>query len=449
MAIENKQRKLPFSLEAEQSVLGSILVDPQKISEIASLISVEDFYLEEHREIFSSMQKLFLQSKEIDIVLLMDALVQEGVYDLEQSKSYIRTIAEIVPSSENVKDYATIVRDKALLRKLIEVCGDITDDAFAEQDSASNIINSAESKVFAIAQTKEQKDFAHIRDVLIETYRQIQEIAENKGDVGGVPTGFSGIDQVLVGLGKSDLVLVGARPGMGKTSFCLNVASNIARSTKKAVAIFSLEMSASQLVSRMLSSEAMVDSTALRSGRLSNDDWKKLAQASSFLSECDILIDDTTGITVTGMKAKLRRVKNLGLVVIDYLGLMQSDRKIENRVNEVAEISRNLKVLAKELNVPVICCAQLSRGPESRNDKRPMLSDLRDSGAIEQDADIVLFLYREEYYKSDPEKQNTAEVIIAKNRHGSTGNVPIGWLGQFTKFTTIDSTRDDAGGGSK
>jgi replicative DNA helicase len=443
MAIENKQRKLPFSLEAEQSVLGSILVDPQKISEIASLISVEDFYLEEHREIFSSMQKLFLQSKEIDIVLLMDALVQEGVYDLEQSKSYIRTIAEIVPSSENVKDYATIVRDKALLRKLIEVCGDITEDAYSEQDSASNIINSAESKVFAIAQTKEQKDFAHIRDVLIETYRQIQEIAENKGDVGGVPTGFSGIDQVLVGLGKSDLVLVGARPGMGKTSFCLNVASNIARSTKKAVAIFSLEMSASQLVSRMLSSEAMVDSTNLRSGRLSNDDWKNLAQASSFLSECDILIDDTTGITVTGMKAKLRRVKNLGLVVIDYLGLMQSDRRIENRVNEVAEISRNLKVLAKELNVPVICCAQLSRGPESRNDKRPMLSDLRDSGAIEQDADIVLFLYREEYYKSDPEKQNTAEVIIAKNRHGSTGNVPIGWLGQYTKFTTLDAARVD------
>ena len=441
MAIENNQRKLPFSLEAEQSVLGSILVDPQKISEIATLISVEDFYLEEHREIFSAMQKLFLQSKEIDIILLMDALVQEGVYNLEESKSYIRTIAEIVPSSENIKDYATIVRDKALLRKLIEVCGDITEDAYGEQDTASNIINSAESKVFAIAQTKEQKDFAHIRDVLIETYRQIQEIAENKGDVGGVPTGFSGIDQVLVGLGKSDLVLVGARPGMGKTSFCLNVASNIARSTKKAVAIFSLEMSASQLVSRMLSSEAMVESTNLRSGRLSNDDWKKLATASSFLSECDILIDDTTGITVTGMKAKLRRVKNLGLVVIDYLGLMQSDRRIENRVNEVAEISRNLKVLAKELNVPVICCAQLSRGPESRTDKRPMLSDLRDSGAIEQDADIVLFLYREEYYKADPEKQNTAEVIIAKNRHGSTGNVPIGWFGQYTKFTTIDATR--------
>ena len=445
MAIENNQRKLPFSLEAEQSVLGSILVDPQKISEIATLISVEDFYLEEHREIFSAMQKLFLQSKEIDIVLLMDALVQEGVYNLEESKSYIRTIAEIVPSSENIKDYATIVRNKALLRKLISVSGEITEDAYAEQDDAARIIDSAESKIFAIAQTKEQKDFAHIRDVIIETYRQIKEVADNKGETAGTPTGFSGLDRVLVGLGKSDLVLVGARPGMGKTSFCLNVASNVARSTKKAVAIFSLEMSAEQLVSRMLSSEALIESTSMRSGMLSADDWNKLAQASSYLSECDILIDDTTGITVTGMKAKLRRVKNLGLVVIDYLGLMQSDRRIENRVNEVAEISRNLKILAKELNVPVICCAQLSRGPESRTDKRPMLSDLRDSGAIEQDADIVLFLYRDEYYNNDPEKQNTAEIIVAKNRHGSTGTVPVGWFGQYTKFTTLDDSRGGEG----
>ncbi len=445
MAIENNQRKLPFSLEAEQSVLGSILVDPQKISEIATLISIEDFYLEEHREIFSAMQKLFLQSKEIDIILLMDALVQEGVYDLEQSKSYIRTIAEIVPSAENIKDYANIVRNKALLRKLIDVSGEITEDAYAEQDDAARIIDSAESKIFAIAQTKEQKDFAHIRDVIIETYRQIKEVADNKGETAGTPTGFSGLDRVLVGLGKSDLVLVGARPGMGKTSFCLNVASNIARSSRKAVAIFSLEMSAEQLVSRMLSSEALIESTSMRSGMLSADDWNKLAQASSYLSECDILIDDTTGITVTGMKAKLRRVKNLGLVVVDYLGLMQSDRRIDNRVNEVAEISRNLKVLAKELNVPVICCAQLSRGPESRTDKRPMLSDLRDSGAIEQDADIVLFLYRDEYYSNDPEKQNTAEIIIAKNRHGSTGNVPVGWFGQYTKFTTLDDSHGGEG----
>ena len=441
MAIENNQRKFPFSLEAEQSVLGSILVDPQKISEIAAQISVEDFYLEEHREIFSAMQKLFLQSKEIDPVLLMDALVQEGVYDLTESKSYIRTIAEIVPSSENIKDYAEIVRNKALLRKLIAVCGEITEDAYAEQDDAVNIINGAESKVFDIAQNKEQKDFEHIRDVLLETHRQIHEVAQNPEESRGVSTGFSAVDNVLIGLGKSDLVLVGARPGMGKTSFCLNVATNIAHKTQKAVCIFSLEMSATQLVSRMLSSEALIESGVLRSGKLTTEDWNKLAHASSYLAECDIYIDDTTGITVTGMKAKLRRVKNLGLVVIDYLGLMQSDRKIDNRVNEVAEISRNLKVLAKELNVPVICCAQLSRGPESRTDKRPMLSDLRDSGAIEQDADIVLFLYRDEYYKEDPDKQNVAEVIVAKNRHGSTGKVDVGWFGQYTKFTTLETDR--------
>ncbi len=443
MAIEKSQRKLPFSLEAEQSVLGSILIDPEKISEVATLLSCEQFYLEEHQEIFSAMQKLFLQSKDIDPVLLMDALVQEGVYDLEQSKSYVRTIAEIVPSAENVQDYAQIVRSKALLRKLIDVCGEIIEDAYGEQDEAEAIIDSAESKIFAIAQTKEQRDFAHIRDVIIETYRQIKEVSENREEAMGVPTGFSGIDNLLVGLGKSDLVLVGARPGMGKTSFALNVATNIARKTGKATCIFSLEMSSSQLVSRMLSSEALIESGTLRSGMLTADDWNKLAHASSFLSECDILIDDTTGITVTGMKAKLRRVKNLGLVVIDYLQLMQSDRHTDNRVQEVAEISRNLKILAKELNVPVICCAQLSRGPESRTDKRPMLSDLRDSGAIEQDADIVLFLYRDEYYNSDPDKQNTAEVIVAKNRHGSTGKVDVGWFGQYTKFTTLDDTRSE------
>ncbi len=443
MAIEKSQRKLPFSLEAEQSVLGSILIDPEKISEVATLLSGDDFYLEEHREIFSAMQKLFLQSKDIDPVLLMDALVQEGVYDLEQSKSYVRTIAEIVPSAANIKDYAQIVRNKALLRKLIDVCAEITEDAYGEQDEAEAIIDSAESKIFAIAQTKEQRDFAHIRDVIIETYRQIKEVSENREEAMGVPTGFSGIDNLLVGLGKSDLVLVGARPGMGKTSFCLNIATNIARKTNKAVCIFSLEMSSTQLVSRMLSSEALIESGTLRSGTLSADDWNKLAHASSFLSECDILIDDTTGITVTGMKAKLRRVKNLGLVVIDYLQLMQSDKNTDNRVQEVAEISRNLKILAKELNVPVICCAQLSRGPESRTDKRPMLSDLRDSGAIEQDADIVLFLYRDEYYNSDPEKQNTAEVIVAKNRHGSTGKVDVGWFGQYTKFTTLEENRSE------
>ncbi len=434
-------RKLPFSLEAEQAVLGSILIDPERISDVATMISSEDFYLEEHKSIFSAMQKLSLQSRDIDPVVLMDALVQEGVYDIEQSKKYIRTIAEIVPSSLNVKDYAKIVKDKSLLRQLISVCGEITDTAFAEQDAAERIVDSAEAKIFAIAQTKESHDFAHIRDVILDTYKNIKEIATNPESAAGAPTGFSDLDKVLVGLGAGDLVIVGARPGMGKTAFALNLATNIARSSRRSVCIFSLEMSKEQLVQRMLSSEALVESTALRSGNLTPDDWNKLAKASAFLSECDIYIDDTTGINVTGMKAKLRRMKNLSLVVIDYLQLMQSDRKIDNRVQEVSEISRNLKLLAKELKVPVICCAQLSRTNETRKDRRPMLSDLRDSGAIEQDADMVMFLYRDEYYEKDQEG-NVAEVIVEKNRHGGRGTVKLNWFGQYTRFSTMTNMEE-------
>ena len=273
-------------------------------------------------------------------------------------------------------------------------------------------------------------------------YNNLHELSVNPDAAHGTPTGFSGLDRVLVGMGNSDLILVGARPGMGKTSFALNIATNVAQSMRKKVCVFSLEMSAEQLVSRILSSEALVDSHELRSGKLSSDSWEKIADASSRLAGCDILIDDTSGLTVTEMKAKLRRVDNLGLVIVDYLQLMQSDRRIDNRVQEVAEISRSLKIMAKELSVPIICCAQLSRGPESRTDKKPMLSDLRDSGAIEQDADVVMFLYRNEYYKTDAtpgenDSANIAEVIIAKNRHGSTGTVKMGWIGQYTKFRTI------------
>ena len=282
--------------------------------------------------------------------------------------------------------------------------------------------------------------------MLQDVYSHLQELRTNAEATQGTKTGFSALDRVLAGMGKSDLVLVGARPGMGKTSFALNIATNVAKQTGKAVCIFSLEMSAEQLVNRVLSSEALVNSYALRTGDLTPEDWEHLAVASGQLSGCDILIDDTSGMTVTAMKAKLRRVKNLGMVVIDYLGLMQGDKHNDNRVQEVSEISRALKIMAKELMVPVVCCAQLSRGPESRTDKKPMLSDLRDSGAIEQDADTVIFLYRSEYYKTgEATDQNTsiAEVIIAKNRHGSTGTVNMGWNGQFTKFLTIEDDRGD------
>ena len=435
---------MPFSLEAEQSVLGAILIDPTCMDHLAGILSAEDFMLEEHKDVFSAMQKMYLRSKTIDVVTLLDELVRDGVYDEAGGKDYIRLISEIVPSAANVKDYAEIVRDKSMLRALISACDDITAMAYSEQEDTAHLVEMAEQKIFAVAEGRENKGFTHIRDALVQVYDRLHLLAENKTEALGMPTGFSGLDRVLVGLGKSDLVLVGARPGMGKTSFAMNLATHAAITTKKTVCIFSLEMSAEQLVSRVMSSEALIDSYRLRSGELTDEDWGKLAHAASRLSNCDILIDDTVGLTVTGMKAKLRRTKNLGLVVIDYLQLMQSDRRIDNRVNEVAEISRGLKLLAKELQVPVICCAQLSRGPESRTDKRPMLSDLRDSGAIEQDADIVLFLYRDEYYKSEKdEPQNIAEVIVAKNRHGSTGNVKMGWFGQYTKFATLEEDRQE------
>ncbi len=439
-------RQLPFSMLAEQSLLGSILVDPESFNEIADLVSMSDFYIEDNQQIFSAMHSLFLTSHEIDVVTLIDTMVQKGIYTQSKSEEYIRTIAEVVPSALNVKDYARIVKEKSVLRQLIGACEEVSSIAYSERDDVSHIIDDAENRIFAIAQGKDTKNFRHIREVIGDVYASLHEKSLHEEGAQGTSTGFSGLDKVLAGMGDSDLVLVGARPGMGKTSFCLNIATNVASQTKKTVCIFSLEMSAEQLVNRIISSEAMVDSYAMRTGELKDEDWESIARTTSHLAQCDILIDDTSGITVTGMKAKLRRVKNLGLVVIDYLQLMQSDSRIDNRVQEVAEISRAMKIMAKELMVPVICCAQLSRGPESRTDKKPMLSDLRDSGAIEQDADVVMFLYRDEYYKvnesSDPNsdaESSVAEVIVAKNRHGSTGTVKMGWIGRYTKFRTIVS----------
>ena len=439
------QRNLPCALEAEQSVLGSILIDPNCFADLTEILRAEDFYLEEHGEIFYAMYDLFSKSREIDLVTLIDTLVSRGVYNEEESKKYIKIIAETVPSAANVLDYAQIVKEKSLLRSLIGASDEIREMAFSAQGEVKDIIDSAEQKVFAIAQGSENKGFVHIREAISRTYARLDLLARDKAAASGTPTGFSALDRTLVGLGEGDLVIVGARPGMGKTSFCMNLATNIAKSTKKNVCVSSLEMSAEQLASRMLSSEALVDSYAIRSGELTSEQYKQLADAAAELSESNILIDDTTGITVTRMKAKLRRVKNLGLVVVDYLQLMQGEgRRTDNRVLEVGDISRGLKILAKELKIPVICCAQLSRGPESRTDKRPMLSDLRDSGAIEQDADIILFLYRDEDYKEPgPGEQSVAECIVSKNRHGSTGTVKLSWIGQFTKFLTQEVTRED------
>ena len=444
-------KKMPFSLIAEQSLLGSVLIDPDAFNEIADMVSSTDFYITEHTQIYLAMHELFLTNSEIDIVTLIDTLVRKGIYDKSGGEDYIRTLSQVVPNALNVKDYAKIVKEKSILRSLIQVCGDISDVAYREHESTTHIIDYAENKIFEIAQGRDTKNFRHIRDVLTSVYENLQALSTNAESVQGTKTGFSGLDSVLAGMGKSDLILVGARPGMGKTSFTLNIGTNVAIQTKKKVCIFSLEMSSEQLVSRILSSEAMIDSYAMRSGNLKPEEWDKLAEAASRLAGSDILIDDTSGITVTEMKAKLRRVDNLGLVIVDYLQLMQSDRRSDNRVQEVGDISRAMKIMAKELMVPVICCAQLSRGPEQRNTKKPMLSDLRDSGAIEQDADVVMFLYRDEYYKTDEapveNDGNICEVIIAKNRHGSTGTVKMGWIGRYTKFRSLADENEVPGNG--
>lgn len=445
----NIVKQMPVSVEAEQALLGSLIVNPDSFDKVGGIITAEDFFVEEHKHIYNTLWKMYSQSKTIDVVTLVNGLVELGYRDEAGGIQYVSLIAESVPSTSNVKDYARIVKDKSMLRKLITICGNISDEAYAESTEVKNIVDNAEQMIFDLSHNSDTKEFRHIRDVLQNVYKDIEFLSENKGAVTGSKTGFSGVDRMLVQMGKGDLVIVGARPGMGKTSFALNIATNVAKSSGKSVAIFSLEMSAEQLVTRIISSEALVDSHVLRTGQLQPEHWDNIADVITSLSGCDIYIDDTSAITSTEMKSKLRRISNLGLVVIDYIGLMQSTSNTDNRAQQVGEISRNLKIMAKDFGVPIICCAQLNRGTESRPGagKRPTLADLRDSGSIEQDADIVLFLYRDEYYKDisgasgedgDAESANTAEVIIAKNRHGSVGNVKMGWIGQFTKFRTLE-----------
>jgi replicative DNA helicase len=444
---------MPVSIEAEQALLGSIITSADAFDLISGHISVDDFYLDEHKHIYASLLKMYAQSKKIDAVTLVNALVESGLRDEAGGIQYISLISQTVPSTANVKDYAKIVKDKSTLRRVINICDEVSNDAYAEND-VRTLVDSAEQKIFDISNNNQAKDFRHIRDVFQNVYRDIEVASENKGAVGGRKTGFSDLDDMLVQMGAGDLIILGARPGMGKTSFALNIATNVAKSSKKSVAIFSLEMSAEQLVTRILSSEAMVDSHSLRTGMLKPEHWDSIADVINELSGCEIFIDDTSAISTTEMKSKLRRVPNLGFVVLDYIGLMQTTSNSDNRAQQVGEISRNLKIMAKDFGVPILCCAQLNRGTESRPGvgKKPTLADLRDSGSIEQDADIVLFLYRDEYYKDisgikgeadSVDSANIAEVIVAKNRHGSVGNVKMGWNGQFTKFMSLDTRFDN------
>ncbi len=438
-------KKMPFSMIAEQALLGSVLIDPESIRNIADTVSDSDFYVTEHQQIFAAMLRLFSTSSQIDVITLIDDLVRDGVYDKSGGENYIRMLIDSVPSALNIRDYAKIVKEKSLLRRLVEAGEDIAERAYSEQDSVGDLLDYAGNKIYSIAQGRDDRNFITIDKVLMQVYEHLHQLQTDPGASQGTKTGFSDLDNVLAGMGNSDLILVGGRPGMGKTSFAMNIATNVALKTHKKVAIFSLEMSAEQLATRMLASEALVSSYALRTGNISDDDWTRLAGAVDRLSGSRILIDDTPGISVTGMKAKLRREGDIGLVIIDYLQLMQGEKHTDNRVQEVADITRGMKLMAKELNVPIICCAQLSRGPEGRQDKKPMLSDLRDSGSIEQDADTVLFVYRDEYYKTSedagPDKNSIdiVECIVAKNRHGSTGSVKLSWSGTYTLFRSIEN----------
>ena len=433
---ELKARQQPQSLEAEQAVLGSILIDSRCVADVIGVVRPEDFYLQQNREIFETIYTMFNFSQSIDPVTVLDKMRELGVYQ-DNSRDYILQLMEITPTAANAVRYANIVREKAMLRGLGEAASDISEMVNDQVGTPSEILETAEKKIYALRKGERTDSLEHIGTVLHRYFDHLTELSQSDSPIPGLSTGLRDLDTKINGLNKSDLCLIAARPAMGKTSFALNIGLNVAKKYKMTVAFFSLEMSREQLAMRLVSGESFVDSQKLATGKLTEDEWSKLCMASSALSQTDIRVDDNPSITVAEMNAKLRRLDNLGLVIIDYLQLMQGSgygKSDGNRVNIVSDISRSLKIMAKELNVPVICLSQLSRGPEGRTDKRPMLSDLRESGAIEQDADEVLFLYRDDYYNPDSEEKNVAECIVAKNRHGEVGTVKLQWLPQYTTF---------------
>ena len=439
---------LPYSPEAEQSVLGAVLLDSSCLDRIAEILPrAEYFHLANHRMIYDAMLEMFTLGQPVDFVTVLDKLKQNPAFDQVNGKTYLLQLAQIVPSVSNVETYAGIVRDKYDIRTLITTARDILEEASEGGDDAATLLDSAEQRIFDIRRGKNMQGLQRINEVIIETFDRLDLLNSPDSDqFKSISTGIRDLDETITGLNRSDLILLAARPGMGKTSFALNVALNVAKSEKKTVAMFSLEMSREQLATRLLSSEACVENTRLVTGSLRETDWEKIAAAAGVLNRVDIRIDDNPMLSVADMNAKCRRIDSLGLVVIDYLQLMTSasgGRSGENRQQVVSEMSRMLKVMAKELNVPVICLSQLSRANEKRDDKRPMLSDLRESGAIEQDADIVMFLYRDDYYNEDSEKRNIAECIVAKNRHGETGKVELRWMPEYTTFATLENRYDE------
>lgn len=443
---------MPYSPEAEQAVLGAMILDSNVFDKVVDHIKSADyFYVALHKMIFATMQEMINFGAAIDFVTLLEKLKQNKAFDEATGKTYLMDLVNNCPSISNAEAYAEVIADKYNIRRLITAAREIIDDATAGEDEPSVLIDSAEQKIFEIRRGNERSGLENIKSVVLQTFDRLDSLNKETDDsMKPIPSGIGDLDRVITGLNRSDLILLAARPGMGKTSFALNIARYVACTAKKTVAFFSLEMSKEQLASRLLSTEALISGTKLRTGKLSEEEWSRLIPASDVLSNSELYLDDTPGITITEMKSRLRRLHNLDLVVIDYLQLMASGKRIDNRVQEISEITRNLKILAKEMNVPVITLSQLSRASEKRDDHRPQLSDLRDSGSIEQDADIVLFLYREGYYAdksadnaaAQTSDMNSGECIVAKNRHGEARSVKLHWQGEFMRFTGTES-RDE------
>ncbi|WP_343117781.1 replicative DNA helicase [Clostridioides difficile] len=441
--MEDMTRIPPHSVESEQSILGSILLDKDAIITVTETIKPDDFYKEAHKIIYECMITLSNKGEPIDLITLTEELRKQGHLNDIGGISYITSLSTIVPTTSNVKYYADIVKEKSVLRKLIKASNEIINLGYSGATKIEDVLEQAEKSIFDISQEKTSDDFKSINLVLMDAYDMIEKLYTNKSEVTGITTGFKDLNKKINGLQRTDLILIAARPAMGKTAFSLNLVQNAALKGDASVAVFSLEMSKEQLVQRMLSSQSSVELKKIKTGTLNDNDWPRIIDAMAVLSDAKIHIDDTPGIKISELRSKCRKLKiekGLDLVLIDYLQLMEGEGNNESRQQEISKISRSLKILAKELNCPVVALSQLSRAPEQRADHRPMLSDLRESGAIEQDADIVMFLYRDEYYHADSESKNIGEVIIAKNRHGETGSVELVWLGEVQRFG--DKLRD-------
>ncbi|MDD2233328.1 MAG: replicative DNA helicase [Desulfitobacteriaceae bacterium] len=436
----------PQNIEAEQAVLGAIMLESDMGSPVFAILQPEDFYRDNHRYLFAAIRDLFEKGEPIDLVSVAESLRQQGRLDLIGGITTISEIARSVPSAANVEYYAKIVAEKSLLRQLIRTANSLAERGYDPGEEAVTLLAEAEKMILDLSQRQIMEGFVSIRSILLETFEKIETLYANKGNLTGIPTFFQQLDRITSGWQPSDLIIIAARPSMGKTALALNMAQNAAVRAKIPAALFSLEMSKEQLVQRMLCSEAMVDQQRVRTGELLDTDWPKLTRAVGPLAEAPIFIDDTVGITLTELRSKVRRLKienNLGLILIDYLQLMSGSKKSENRQQEVAQISRGLKAIARELKVPVIALSQLNRGVEQRQDKRPIMSDLLESGAIEADADVISFIYRDEYYHPESDKKGIAEIIVAKHRNGPVGTVELGYLKEFTKFVNLERQHSD------